>query len=101
MTKRRTQAVGHGHDASPNLASRGNNSGHPIGGSPDLTRFGVRAELDLRMVADRVGQACVEGEPPDPKPRLLAVVLGEGHRRRWPLGKPELDSAEWRRTARD
>ncbi len=49
------------------------------------------------MVGDRVGQARIEGETPNPQARLFAVMFGEGDRHLWLLGKSELDSVEWRR----
>ena len=100
MTKRGAQAVGYGNEASPNLAGRGDHRRHAIGVRSDIARFGLRAELDPRMLAQRVGQARIEGEPADPQSRLLAVMLGKGHRHGWLVGKPELDTLEWRRTAR-
>src|SRR3989442_7236955 len=100
MSKRRTEAVGDGNDASSNFGSRGDHRRAAIVAGPDIAGFGLRAELDVRIVAERLDQSRVEREPPDAESGLLAVVLRKGHGHRWLLGEPELDSREGRRTTR-
>src|ERR1700730_19293031 len=99
MTKRRAHAVGYGNEASSKLTGDANPRRHPIAVASDIARFGLRPELDLRVVSERVGQLRIEGEPPDSQPRLIAVMFGKGHCYRLVPGKPELDSVEGRRTA--
>src|SRR5205807_9960733 len=66
MTKPRMQAVRDGDEARANLAGGGDHRSGPIGVRSDVARFGSRAEMDERMVAERVGELRIEGEPPDP-----------------------------------
>jgi hypothetical protein len=100
MPKRRAQAVGYRHEAGSNLAGRRDDSEQPIRAHSDVASLGSLAELDLRMTVDGFGQPGVEVESPDPEPRPLAAMRGEGHVDRWPLGKPKLNAVERRRPAR-
>jgi hypothetical protein len=100
MARRRTQAIGDGNDTGSNFAGSRDDGRRPIGTRSDVMGFGVRAELDLRMVDERVGKLPIEGEAPDSEASWLAVMCGKWHRGGWLAGKPKLDSVERGRSAR-
>ena len=99
MSERRTQTVGHGDEACPNLARRGDHRQYPVAVRRNIARLGLRREPNARMVSKRRGELRIEGEPPDSQPCLLAVVRWKGHCSLGLVDTPELDAAECRRPA--